>query len=67
MPKLIACTSKEAEMKVKFVFTNIDDSLYTKEECSVTMDIEADNEQTAVILANHLKKMLGADYFNFEK
>lgn len=53
-------------MKVKFTFTNIDNSLYTKEECSVTMDIEADNVQTAQILAQHLKKMLGADYFTFE-
>jgi len=53
-------------MKVKFTFTNVDNSLYTKEECSVIMDIEADNEQTAFVLAQHLQKVLGSDYFNIE-
>jgi hypothetical protein len=54
-------------MKAKFTFTNIDESLYTKEECSVTMDIEADNHTTAYLLAMHLQKMLGADYFDIEE
>jgi hypothetical protein len=50
-------------MKIKFTFTNIDNSLYTDEACSVTMDIEADSMATAYILANHLVKVLGADTF----
>lgn len=52
-------------MKVKFTFTNIDNSLYTKEECSVIMEVQADDESTAFILSMHLQKVLGADYFNF--
>lgn len=53
-------------MKVRFVFTNIDNSLYTPQECSVVMDVHADDNATAVQLALHLKKMLGADYYQFE-
>lgn len=54
-------------MKVKFTFTNIDNSLYTDEACSVIMDIEADSLATAHILAMHLKNVLGADYFTIEE
>jgi hypothetical protein len=54
-------------MKVKFTFDNIDNSLYTKEQCSVTMDIAADNLATAHQLAMHLKQVLGADHFDIEE
>lgn len=53
-------------MKVRFVFSNIDNSLYTPHECSVVMDVQADDNATAVHLAEHLQRVLGADSYSFE-
>jgi hypothetical protein len=54
-------------MRVKFTFNNIDNSLYTKEQCSVIMEIAADDLATAHQLAMHLKNVLGADHFDIEE
>ena len=54
-------------MKVTFVFSNIDENLFTPEECSVTMDLDADNERTLFILATHMKKVVGADHFIYDR
>ena len=48
--------------RVEFVFTDIDDTLYTDKESSVAMSINADDYTTAFLLANHLQKVLGADH-----
>lgn len=53
--------------QVEFVFTDIDGSMYTKEEATVTMNINAGNYTTAFQLANHLQKVLGADYHVLDK
>ena len=54
-------------MKVEFFFTDIDNSLYTTGQGSVVMEINADDEATAIALANRLKKMLEADHYIFQK
>ena len=53
--------------RVELVFTDIDGSMYTKEQASVTMTINADDLTTAYMLANHLQKVLGADHHNIDR
>lgn len=53
--------------KLELFFSNLDNSLYTNEAASVTMDIKSDNEAHAYMLANRFKKVFDADYFVLEE
>lgn len=52
-------------MRVTFYFTNLDNFMGTREEASVTMNINADDSAHATMLALHLQKVLQADYYTF--
>jgi hypothetical protein len=41
--------------------------MYTEEQASVEMTINADDLTTAYMLANHLQKVLGADHHNIDR
>jgi hypothetical protein len=51
--------------KVEIFFTNIDNSLYTTEQASMTMDIKADNLAHAMMLAERIRKVFDADHYIF--
>jgi hypothetical protein len=51
--------------KVEIFFTNIDNSLYTTEQASMTMDIKADNLAHAMLLAERIQKVFDADHYIF--
>jgi hypothetical protein len=53
--------------KVELFFTNLDNSLYTHETASVTMDIKADNEAHAYMLASRFKQVFDADHYFLEE
>lgn len=53
--------------KVELFFTNIDNSLYTNESASVTMDVKADNEAHAIMLASRFRQVFDADYYVLEE
>jgi hypothetical protein len=53
--------------KLELFFTNLDNSLYTNEAASVTMDIKADNEAHAYMLANRFKQVFDADHYFLEE
>ena len=53
--------------RVELVFTDIDGSMYTEGQASVVMTVNADDLTTAYMLANHLQKILGADYHNIDR
>lgn len=55
------------QYKVEIFFTNIDNSLYTDEQASVTMDIKADNSAHAIMLAERLRKVFDADHYVFHE
>lgn len=50
-------------MKLTLYFTNLDNFMGTDQSASVTMDIAADDDSHATLLAQHLQKMLQADYY----
>ena len=50
-------------MRVEFVFTDIDNSLYTSHRASVIMEIQAEDPKTAHLLAERLQRLLGADHY----
>ena len=50
-------------MKVEFIYTDVDNSLYTHAQASVVMEIHADDLVTAHILAEKLMIKLGADRY----
>lgn len=52
---------------VEFFFLNIDNSLYTPEQASVTLEIKADNLTTARLVADRLEKVLGSDCYKFKE
>jgi hypothetical protein len=49
--------------KVELFFVNLDNSLYTNESASATMEITADNEAHACMLASRFKQVFDADYY----
>ena len=49
--------------KVKLKFTNLDNSLYTDSQASMTFDVEADDYTHAYLLAERLKNTFDADEF----
>jgi hypothetical protein len=53
--------------KFELFFTNIDNSLYTNEAASITMDIKADNEAHAYMLANRIKQVFDGDHYFLEE
>lgn len=53
-------------MKVTLFFTNLDNFMGTRESASVTMDISADDEKHAILLAEHLRARLHADFYVLE-
>jgi hypothetical protein len=53
--------------KLEIFFTNLDNSLYTSEEASMTMDIKADNYAHAVMLALRTMKVFDADHYDLEE
>jgi hypothetical protein len=53
--------------KVELFFTNIDNSLYTNESASATMNIKADNESHAIMLASRFRQVFDADYYVLEE
>jgi hypothetical protein len=53
--------------KVTIHFSNIDESLYTNEKASVTMDVEVTDTRTLIILATHLMKTLAGDSYTTEQ
>lgn len=53
--------------RVEFVFTDIDGNMFTDGEANLVMTINADNYTTAVLLAEHLQKTLGADHHILDK
>ena len=50
-------------MKATFFFTNLDNYMGTDEQASVTMDINADDRAHAIMLADHLQRVLQADHY----
>jgi len=53
-------------MKLTLYFTNLDNYMGTDQSASVTMDIAADDDAHATMLAIHLQRMLQADYYTIE-
>jgi hypothetical protein len=53
--------------KLELVFGNLDNSLFTNESASVTMDIKADNEAHAYMLASRFKQVFDADHYVLEE
>ena len=51
------------KFKLEVVFTNPDESLYTNEEASVFIDVEATDERAANIVGAMVTKRLGGDVF----
>ena len=49
--------------KVELFFGNLDNSLYTNESASATMEIKADNEAHASMLASRFRQVFDADYY----
>ena len=47
--------------KIKLMFTNLDNSLYTDSQASMKFDVEADDYTHAYLLADRLKKTFEAD------
>jgi hypothetical protein len=54
------------QYKVEIFFTNIDNSLYTTEHASLTMDIKADDLTHANFLAIRLCKVFDADHYDLK-
>ena len=52
--------------KIKLMFTNLDNSLYTDSQASMTSTIEADDYTHACLLAEWLKNHLEADDYSIE-
>ncbi len=50
--------------QVELVFTNLDNSLYTDVQASMTIEIRAGDVNHAKILAEKLRKLHEADYYN---
>ena len=50
-------------MKVTFFFTNLDNYMGTTQSASVTMDIHADDKTHAILLTEHLQRVLQADSY----
>jgi len=48
-------------------FSNIDNSLFTHERASVTMEVEVTDERTLNILGDHLTKTLAGDSYTTER
>lgn len=55
------------QYKLEIFFTNLDNSLYTHEEASMTMDIKADNYAHAVMLALRTLKVFDADHYTLDE
>lgn len=53
--------------KLEIFFTNLDNSLYTSEEASMTLDIKADNYAHAVMLALRTMKVFDADRYTLDE
>ena len=53
--------------KLEIFFTNLDNSLYTDEEASMTMSITADNYAHAVMLALRTMRVFDADRYDLEE
>ena len=53
--------------KLEIFFTNLDNSLYTDEEASMTMSIKADNYAHAVMLALRTMKVFDADRYTLDE
>ena len=53
--------------KLEIFFTNLDNSLYTDEEASMTLDIKADNYAHAVMLALRTLKVFDADRYTLDE
>ena len=53
--------------KLEIFFTNLDNSLYTPEEASLTMDIKAGDYAHAVMLALRTLKVYDADHYDLEE
>lgn len=54
-------------MKVKLHYTNLDNFMDTRQQATVSMDIEADDLAHAYMLAAHLQRMMQADYYTIEE
>lgn len=55
------------QYKLEIFFTNLDNSLYTNEEASMTMDIKADNYAHAVMLALRTMRVFDADRYTLDE
>jgi hypothetical protein len=55
------------QYKLEIFFTNLDNSLYTNEEASMTMDIKADDYAHAIMLALRTINVFDADHYNLEE
>ena len=49
--------------QVELVFTNLDNSLYTNAQASMTVEIRADDLTHANLLAERLRKVHDADHY----
>jgi hypothetical protein len=53
--------------KLEIFFTNLDNSLYTNEAASMSMDITAGDYAHAVMLALRTVKIFDADHYTLEE
>jgi hypothetical protein len=53
--------------KLEIFFTNLDNSLYTDEAASMTMDIKAGDYAHAVMLALRTTKVFDADHYTLDE
>lgn len=54
------------EYKVNLFFTNLDNFMGTNEQASLSVEIKADDERHANLLAERIEKVYGADYYVLE-
>ncbi len=53
--------------KVTLYFTNLDNSLFTHWQASMSYDIESDDYSHAIMLARRLQKVMDADRFDIDE
>ena len=51
--------------KVEFMFTNVDNSLYTDERAAVIVEVKSDDYTSACLLCEYLLRVYGADSYEF--
>lgn len=51
--------------QVEFVFRDIDSNMYTEGQGVVMLEVKADDLRTAMLVAERVRKVLGADHYVF--